>query len=284
MSLIELRQVSKIYAFGEVQIRALHAVDLRIRAGEFAAVWGPSGSGKTTLCNLIGLLDAPSSGRVLLQGKDTSDLSDDELTEMRNRSIGFIFQSFNLVPVLSALENVILPLQIQGASTRQVRSKAAGRLEELGLGPHLGRRPHKLSGGQQQRVAIARALIADPALVIADEPTANLDSRTALSIIEMMRELNSRNGTTFLLSTHDQRLLERVDRRLQLRDGTIVRDEGTEGPGAPPAAGDDDGDGGTLTAQPDPDAPEADQGQPATNPSERDRGEGSSVEPGERSS
>jgi putative ABC transport system ATP-binding protein len=223
MALVELKQVSKDYHVGETCIPALRGIDLTIEPGEFIAIWGPSGSGKSTLCNLIGLLDSPTSGVVWLRGQDVSQLSDDTRSAWRNTSIGFIFQHFNLIPVLSALENVMLPLQIQGRGA--AKAKAMQRLTELGLAEHMARRPHQLSGGQQQRIAIARALITDPALVIADEPTANLDSDTAQQIIDLLRQLNRQSGTTFLFSTHDQRLLARVDRHILLRDGTITEDK-----------------------------------------------------------
>jgi putative ABC transport system ATP-binding protein len=226
--LVELRQVGKIYHLGESRITALKGVNLSIHRGEFVAVWGPSGSGKSTLCNLIGLLDTCSSGTVHFEGQDVTALSDDQRSELRNRAIGFVFQSFNLIPVLSALENVMLPLQIAGVSTARAKRAARKRLAEVGLDDHAAHRPAKLSGGQQQRVAIARALVTDPALVIADEPTANLDSENALRITELMRKLNSDNGTTFVFSTHDQRLLERVERQILMRDGEIIDDRSPE--------------------------------------------------------
>jgi putative ABC transport system ATP-binding protein len=226
--LVELRQVGKIYHLGESRITALKGVNLTIHRGEFVAVWGPSGSGKSTLCNLIGLLDMCSSGTVHFEGQDVTALSDDQRSELRNRGIGFVFQSFNLIPVLSALENVMLPLQIAGVSTARAKRAARKRLSEVGLDDHAAHRPAKLSGGQQQRVAIARALVTDPALVIADEPTANLDSENALRITELMRKLNSDSGTTFVFSTHDQRLLERVERQILMRDGEIIDDRSPE--------------------------------------------------------
>src|SRR5215470_16243492 len=224
MPLITLEQVYKDYGTGEMRVTALRGVDLTINSGDFVAIWGPSGSGKSTLCNLIGLLDSATSGTVRLDGQDVNTLSDNRRSELRNRTIGFIFQSFNLIPVLSALENVMLPLHIQGEGITQARQKARQRLSDLGLAAYMGRRPHKLSGGQQQRVAIARALITDPRVVVADEPTANLDSDTARTIIELMQHLNKQSGTTFLFSTHDQRLLAHVRRRILLQDGMIVED------------------------------------------------------------
>jgi putative ABC transport system ATP-binding protein len=224
MTLVELQKVEKIYALGDSRIHALRGIDLAIGKAEFVAVWGPSGSGKSTLCNLVGTLDAPSAGVVMLGGRDVHALTDEERADFRSRSLGFIFQNFNLIPVLSALENVMLPLQLAGGPAPKAKERATERLVRLGLGDHLTHRPDKLSGGQQQRVAIARALISDPALVVADEPTANLDSETAIEIIDMLRSINRENGTTFLISTHDQRLLGRVDRRILLRDGVIAED------------------------------------------------------------
>ncbi|MEW6039459.1 MAG: ABC transporter ATP-binding protein [Pseudomonadota bacterium] len=225
LPLVELRRVGKIYSLGERSITALQGVSLRIFPGEFVAVWGPSGSGKSTLCNLIGMLDIPTSGTVHILGQDVTKLSDGKRSDMRNQAIGFVFQSFNLIPVLSALENVMLPLQIAKIPTAQAKRLAKERLAEVGLAEHESQRPAKLSGGQQQRVAIARALVANPSLVIADEPTANLDSENAIKIIETMWELSHRNGTTFVFSTHDHRLLERVERRIQMCDGKIIDDQ-----------------------------------------------------------
>ncbi len=223
--ILKMSGVWKYYDLGENRIPALRGIDFSIRKGDFVAVWGPSGSGKSTLCNLIGLIDNLSEGSIELVGRDIARLSDDERSEVRNKSIGFIFQHFNLIPVLSALENVTLPLQIQGVSARTAHSKASACLIEIGLGDHLGHRPDKLSGGQRQRVAIARAMVTDPTLVIADEPTANLDSENARKIIDLMMEINSEQGTTFIFSTHDQRLLDRVRRQVRLQDGAIVEDK-----------------------------------------------------------
>ncbi len=223
--ILSMRGVWKYYDLGEDRIPALRGIDFAIGKGDFVAVWGPSGSGKSTLCNLIGLIDSPSEGSIELAGLEIARLSDDERSEVRNKSIGFVFQNFNLIPVLSALENVTLPLQIQGISAKTAQEKASKRLIEIGLGDHLAYRPDKLSGGQRQRVAIARAMVTDPALVIADEPTANLDSENARKIIDLMGEINSTHGTTFIFSTHDQRLLDRVRRQVRLQDGAIVEDK-----------------------------------------------------------
>jgi putative ABC transport system ATP-binding protein len=222
MTLIEMQNIQKDYHLGETLVHALKGVDLTIDEGEFVAVWGPSGSGKTTLMNLIGTIDEPSAGQILINGQETVSLSDNQRTTLRNRTIGFVFQGFNLIPVLSALENVMLPLQIKGDSTSKAKENARHRLNEVGLSDFSHHRPDKLSGGQQQRVAIARALVTGPSLVIADEPTANLDSDTSRKIIGLMRNLNKEKGATFIFSTHDQRLLDQCDRLIKLEDGKII--------------------------------------------------------------
>ncbi len=226
MSLIEMRDIKKDYLMGETSVHALRGVDLSIDKGEFIAIWGPSGSGKTTLLNLIGAIDEPSSGQLFVEGQEVVQLSDNMRAELRNRSIGFIFQGFNLIPVLSALENVMLPLEIRGASSSEARGRALSRLDEVGLSDFVRHRPDKMSGGQQQRVAIARALVTNPSLVIADEPTANLDTATSKKIIGLMRDLNEKEKTTFVFSTHDQRLLGQVERLVRLEDGKIVNGGG----------------------------------------------------------
>jgi putative ABC transport system ATP-binding protein len=222
MALIEMKKITKDYHLGETVVHALRGIDLSIEKKEFVAIWGPSGSGKTTLLNLIGAIDEPTEGKLMVAGKDVHSLSDNRRSELRNETIGYIFQGFNLVPVLSALENVMLPLQIKGASFREAKTKALRRLEEVGISEFAHHRPAKMSGGQQQRVSIARALVNDPSLVIADEPTANLDSETARMIISIMRELNVKDEITFIFSTHDQRLLDQVKRLVRLEDGKIV--------------------------------------------------------------
>lgn len=222
MALIETIGIKKDYRLGETVVHALRGVDMTIDKGEFVAVWGPSGSGKTTLLNLIGTIDEPSAGQVFIDGQEVALLSDNKRTELRNRSIGFIFQKFNLIPVLTALENVMLPLQIRGVSFSKAREKALHRLDEVELSDFVHHRPDKMSGGQRQRVAIARALVTDPSLVIADEPTANLDSDTSRKIIGLMRDLNEKGKTTFIFSTHDQRLLDQVERLVRLEDGKIL--------------------------------------------------------------
>jgi putative ABC transport system ATP-binding protein len=223
--LLYIKAIRRRFMLGETAIDALHDISLEIQAGEFLAVWGPSGSGKSTLMNIIGLIDAPSSGEVWLDGQDTHTLKDDEVTDFRGRKIGFVFQSFNLVPVLTALENVMLPLQIHGIADKAARERAASMLVDVGLEKFMMQRPDKLSGGQRQRVAIARALVVQPRLIIADEPTANLDSENSRMIVDLMREMNRSKGVTFVFTTHDPRLLEHVDRKILLRDGLIAQDE-----------------------------------------------------------
>lgn len=224
-ALVQLQSAERLYRLGDTVVRALAGVDVEIQVGEFVAVWGPSGSGKSTLCNLVGAIDLPTAGIVLLNGRDIATLSDDERSDHRNRSVGFVFQQFNLLKVLSALENVMLPLQLRGESARTARRRARCMLDAVGLADCMRNRPDKLSGGQQQRVAIARAMVTEAPLVIADEPTANLDTDTARRIIDLMRSFNRDRGTTFVFSTHDERLLTQVDRKMHLRDGCVVEDE-----------------------------------------------------------
>jgi len=223
--LIELQDIAKYYHLGDTSITALQDVSLTIHQHEFIALWGPSGSGKTTACNIIGLLDRPDSGKLLFKDKVVKNQSDYLLSELRNKEIGIVFQGFNLLPVLSALENVMLPLLIRGIKRSQARELAEQQLLTVGLEAFFSHRPKKLSGGQQQRVAIARALVTEPSLVIADEPTANLDTKTAHNIIDLMMEIYDNDGTTFVFSTHDQRLLERVNRQILLQDGKICEDK-----------------------------------------------------------
>ncbi len=223
--ILKLRNIRRRFMLGETAIEALNDISLNIREGEFLAVWGPSGSGKSTLMNLIGLIDTPTEGTVNFCGQDTHLLTDDALTDFRSQHIGFVFQNFNLVPVLSALENVMLPLQIQGIAENTARECAAATLVDVGLERFQHSLPDKLSGGQRQRVAIARALVVNPKLVIADEPTANLDSENSRMVIELMRTMNRAKGVTFVFTTHDPRLLDHVDRKILLRDGHIESDE-----------------------------------------------------------
>lgn len=223
--LVQTLDVQRRFHLGETVVNALNGVSLAIRAGEFLAVWGPSGSGKSTLMNVLGLIDSPDAGEVHFAGTSTQEMDDNALTGFRARHIGFVFQSFNLVPVLSALENVMLPLQLRGESKRSARERAHLWLTEVGLERFAGSRPDQLSGGQRQRVAIARALVIQPSLVIADEPTANLDSENSRMVVDLMRTMNQTHAVTFVFTTHDARLLDHVDRKILLRDGRIAQDE-----------------------------------------------------------
>ncbi len=219
--LVVVENAVRVYKLGETEVAALRGVSLAIEPGESVAVWGPSGSGKSTLLNMVGLIDTPTSGRITLFDQPVTGLGDRQVTRLRNRHIGFIFQSFNLVPVLSAVENVMLPLQIRGARRGAARQKALELLGEVGLGDQAAARPDQLSGGQRQRVAIARALVTEPTLVIADEPTANLDSENSELVLGLMRALNRKTGAAFLFSTHDTRVLAHVDRRIRIEDGLL---------------------------------------------------------------
>jgi putative ABC transport system ATP-binding protein len=223
MNILEFHNVKKDYCLGETTVHALRGVDLVVGKGEFVAILGSSGSGKTTLLNLAGAIDDPTEGSVVINGKTVSQLTENEKADVRNATIGYIFQNFNLVSVLSALENVMLPLQIRGGRSSDIKAEAQRRLDEVGIGEFARHRPDKLSGGQRQRVAIARALITRPLLIFADEPTANLDHQTASSIIDLMRDLNEKEKVTFVFSTHDQRLIDRVKRVVRIDDGKIVQ-------------------------------------------------------------
>lgn len=229
MSICELKNVTRTYGSGATQVFALKESSVVFEPGEFTVISGPSGSGKTTLLNLVGCLDAPSSGSVLIEGQDVSRLSDTALAAVRSRRIGFIFQSFNLVPVLTATENVETALQLARVDGDR-RAMAEAILREVGLGEMLKRRPSQLSGGQQQRVAVARALVKRPAMVIADEPTANLDSKVGAQILDLMKQMNETLGTTFLFSTHDPAVIARARRVVHLHDGQIIGDEVREVP------------------------------------------------------
>ncbi len=222
--LVEVEKVSKQYRLGDQLVPALRSVNLKIEQGVFMAIAGPSGSGKSTLLNLIGCIDAPTSGRILIGGDDVSSKTPDQLTALRARTIGFIFQTFNLLPVLSAEENVEYPLlQFKELSAAERRRRVQRYLEVVELGDFAHHRPNQLSGGQRQRVAIARALAVHPKVILADEPTANLDHKTGGRILRLMRRINRQTGTTFVFSTHDQRVIDMAIRRVDLEDGEIVR-------------------------------------------------------------
>lgn len=225
MSVITTTGLTKVYNSDQVPVHALRGVDLTIEKGEFTAIVGPSGSGKTTLLNIIGGLDEPTEGQALIDNTDLSTLSESKLIKFRLHHIGFVFQAYNLIPVLTALENVSFIMQMQGRSSKECREKSIDLLKEVGLEDKINKRPSELSGGQQQRVAVARALASKPAFVLADEPTANLDSVSTAELLDMMLELNEREQMTFVFSTHDQRVIDRARRVVTLVDGQIDTDE-----------------------------------------------------------
>ena len=224
MSLLKIQNISKIYFQGEVKVHALSDINLNFTKGEFAALVGPSGSGKTTLLNIIGGLDSPTTGDIFLNSTNLSELNEQDLSQFRLFQIGFIFQAYNLVPVLSALENVELVMVLQNRPASERRERALHYLNLVGLDNMINRRPGALSGGQQQRVAVARALAAGPRLVLADEPTANLDSENAGALLDIMHNLAKEEETTFIFSTHDVRVMERAERIITLQDGHIESD------------------------------------------------------------
>ena len=223
--IVELKDVTRTYRQGKIEVHALRGIDLEIEQGEFTAVWGPSGSGKTTLFNVIGGLDRATSGKVLVAGKNLASLKNSEMSKLRLHKIGFVFQAYNLVPVLTAYENTELVLALQGVSASKRREKVLAILKEVGLEGMENRRPYEMSGGQQQRVAVARAVVSEPDIVLADEPTANLDSETSGGLLDLMRDLNKKTGMTFLFSTHDQIVIDRARRVVTLKDGKIIKDE-----------------------------------------------------------
>jgi putative ABC transport system ATP-binding protein len=229
-AIVTVQDVSKIYRLGKTEVPALRGVSLEIQRGEFLSVAGPSGSGKTTLLNLVGCVDTPTSGTVVVDGQATGSLSERALTDLRLHRIGFIFQTFNLVQVLSVHQNVEFPLLLRGGLSRREREARVGALlEAVGLASHARHRPSELSGGQRQRVAVARALVGRPALVLADEPTANLDSKTGETIIDLMKEMNARDGTTFVFSTHDPRVMAHATAIVRIADGQVTGREQVSG-------------------------------------------------------
>ncbi len=229
MKVVELKDVTKNYQLGETTVHALRKVSLSVEKGDFLTIIGPSGSGKTTLLNIIGTIDYPTSGTVLIDGKDVTKMNDRELTRLRLYTIGFIFQTFNLIPVLNVYENIEFPLLLRKDISPEQRKERVERLiEEVGLKDFRNHKPAELSGGQRQRVAIARALVTGPDIVLADEPTANLDSETGASILKLMRQLNEIENTTFIFSTHDPDVIDYAKRIVKMRDGKIIGDSRKE--------------------------------------------------------
>ena len=223
-AIVEMEGVTKIYRQGKVDVHALRGLDFEVEAGEFTAICGPSGSGKTTTLNLIGALDVPTAGTVALEGRDLSKLSRKQLSELRRDRIGFVFQAYNLMPVLTAYENAEIVMAVQGVPEAERREKVMALLDEVGLEGMEGRLPSELSGGQQQRVAIARAIASSPAVVLADEPTANVDSETADTLLTIMEKLNQEHGVTFVFSTHDPKVMDRARRLVRMVDGKVDSD------------------------------------------------------------
>ena len=223
-SMIEIKDVTKVYQMGETEVRALDGVDISINEHEFVSIIGPSGSGKSTLMHVIGCLDVPTAGRYFLDGEEVSDLSENKLAQIRSLKIGFVFQQFNLLSKLSAMENVELPLVYQGVGIRERRERALDALTRVGLGDRSHHKPSELSGGQQQRVAIARALVSNPPLILADEPTGNLDTHSGEEILDMLTDLHKK-GNTIVVITHDMEVAEATERMIHIRDGKITGDE-----------------------------------------------------------
>jgi putative ABC transport system ATP-binding protein len=225
MNVIETNNLIKIYQQGDIEVKALNDVSINFQQGEFTAIVGPSGSGKTTFLNSIGGLDTPTSGKVVINDTDITNLKSNELIDFRLRNIGFVFQAYNLIPVLTAKENVEFIMLMQGDSASDRKSRAEELLNAVGLSDQINRRPGQLSGGQQQRVAVARALASKPKFVLADEPTANLDSTSTSNLLDIMHRLNKEENMTFIFSTHDQRVIERAKRIITLEDGKILSDK-----------------------------------------------------------
>ncbi|MFO7965715.1 MAG: ABC transporter ATP-binding protein [Desulfobacterales bacterium] len=224
MSIVECTNIKKSYQQGKITVHALVGADLSIDQGEFATLAGPSGSGKTTLLNLIGGLDKPDTGDITVDGHRYADMTSAQMAELRLHRIGFVFQSYNLIPVLSAVENVEYVMLLQGRDAKQRRESAIAILDEVGLEGVYNRRPAELSGGQQQRVAVARAIVSEPAIILADEPTANLDSKTGRGLLDIMKRMNEKKNVTFIFSTHDQMVMDYAERIIMIRDGRVEED------------------------------------------------------------
>ncbi|MFP4023613.1 MAG: ABC transporter ATP-binding protein [Thiohalospira sp.] len=225
MKIIEIKNLIKIYNDSEIKVKAVNNINLSFEEGEFAAIVGPSGSGKTTLLNLIGGLDTPTEGEIIVNGTNIGNLSSSELINFRLQNIGFVFQAYNLIPVLTAKENVEFIMELQGKKRKERDERSIELLSAVGLGERVNSRPSKLSGGQQQRVAVARALASKPKFVLADEPTANLDSKSTETLLDIMEQLNKEENITFIFSTHDQRVVKKAHRVITVEDGQVVSDE-----------------------------------------------------------
>ena len=221
---VDAKDLKKVYVMGDVEVHALRGLSIQIERGEVLSIMGPSGSGKSTLMNTLGCLDRPTSGEYYLDGEPVAEMNDDQLADVRNRKVGFVFQSFNLLPRATALSNVELPLRYSAVSGKERRERAKAALETVGLGDRIYHRPSELSGGQQQRVAIARALINNPAIVMADEPTGNLDTKSGDEIMDVLLKLNQEMGTTLIIVTHDPEVAEQTKRIVTIRDGVVVED------------------------------------------------------------
>ncbi len=226
MPIIEIKNITKTYNENTVPVHAVRGIDLNVEEGEFSAIIGPSGSGKTTFLNIIGGLDVPTSGSVKIGGQDIANLSSKQLIDFRLHNIGFVFQAYNLIPVLTAAENVAFIMELKGVSKAERMKRAKELLEQVGIGDKINRRPKELSGGEQQRVAVARALASKPKFILADEPTANLDSKSTADLLDLMADLNRELNMTFLFATHDQRVMDRAERIITLTDGRISSDTG----------------------------------------------------------
>lgn len=232
MAMLKIQNLNKVYNEGkaaEIQVRALKDLTLDVERGDFIVISGPSGSGKTTLLNMIGGLDSATSGEVLFEDTDVTKLKEKQLTEVRLHKMGFIFQAYNLIPVLTAMENIEYPMMLQGVPITERQEKVKKLAEHLGIAELLNKKPNEMSGGQQQRVAVARSIVSEPMLVLADEPTANLDSKTGSRLIDLMKEMNHEKKITFIFSTHDQMVMSKAERRVVLQDGQILSDQRISG-------------------------------------------------------
>lgn len=225
MKIIETKNLHKVYKSGEVKVHAVRGIDISFEEGEFTAIVGPSGSGKTTFLNLVGGLDSPTEGEIIVDKINIGGLKSSQLTDFRMRNIGFVFQAYNLIPVLTAKENVEFIMQLQGKPKKERNERAVSLLNAVGLGDRIDSKPSKLSGGQQQRVAVARALASKPKFILADEPTANLDSKSTANLLDIMERLNKEENVTFIFSTHDSRVVDKARRVITVEDGKVVKDE-----------------------------------------------------------